>query len=143
MAPFEELYGRSCRSPVCWAEEGDKTLLGPEFVRETTEKVALIRERLRVAQSRQKSCADRRRRSLKFEVSSHVFLRVSPKKGLIRFSRGGGKLAPRYIGPFEVLGRFGAVAYRLALPPQLGNVHNMFHMFQSRVYHADPSHVIQ
>ena len=66
MAPFEALYGRPCRSPVCWAEEGDKTLLGPEFVRETTEKVVLIRERLRVAQSRQKSYADRRRRPLEF-----------------------------------------------------------------------------
>ena len=65
----------------------------------------MIRERLRVAQSRQKSYADRRRRPLEFEVGGHVFLRVSPKKGLIRFSRGGGKLAPRYIGPFEVLER--------------------------------------
>ena len=143
MTPYEALYGRPCLSPVCWAEVGDKSLLGPDLVRETTEKVAVIRERLRVAQSRQKSYADRRRRPLEFEVGSHVFLRVSPKKGLVRFSRGGGKLAPRYIGPFEVLGRVGAVAYRLALPPQLGNVHNVFHVSQLRVYHADPSHVIQ
>ena len=134
MAPFEALYGRHCRSSVCWTEVGDKSLLEPELVRETTEKVALIRERLRTAQSRQKSYADRRRRPLEFNVGDHVFLRVSPKKGLVRFNRGGGKLAPRYIGPFEVLERVGAVAYRLALPPQLGNVHNVFHVSQLRVY---------
>ena len=68
MAPFEALYGRPCRSPVCWAEVGDRSLLGPELVRETTEKIALIRERLRTAQSRQKSYADRRRRPLEFAV---------------------------------------------------------------------------
>ena len=101
MAPFEALYGRPCRSPVCWAEVGDRSLLGPELVRETTEKVALIRERLKTAQSRQKSYTDQRRRPLEFEIGDHVFLRVSPRKGLIRFvkARGGGKLTPRYIGP--------------------------------------------
>ena len=74
MAPFEALYGRPCRSPVCWAEVGAAPLLGPELVRETTEKVELIRRRLVTAQSRQKSYADRRRRPLAFEVGDHVFL---------------------------------------------------------------------
>ena len=118
-------------------------MIGPDLVRETTEKVALIRERLKTAQSRQKSYADRRRRPLEFAVGDHVFLRVSPKKGLIRFHRGGGKLAPRFIGPFVVLGRVGAAAYRLALPPQLGNVHNVFHVSQLRKDQSDPSHVIE
>ena len=76
MAPFEVLYGRLCRSPVCWAEVGDAPLLGPEFVWETTEKVTLIRKRLVTAQSRQKSYADRRKRPLSFEVRDHVFLKI-------------------------------------------------------------------
>jgi hypothetical protein len=142
MAPFEALYGRPCRSPVCWAEVGDQALLGPEIVRETTEKVALIRDRLKTAQSRQKCYADRRRRPLEFEVGDHVFLRVSPKKGLVRFRRGG-KLAPRFIGPFQILSRVGEVAYRLALPSELGNVHNVFHVSMLRKYMRDESHVIQ
>ena len=74
-------------------------------------------------------------------MGDHVFLRVSPKKGLIRFRRGG-KLAPRYIGPFEILARIGAVTYRLALPPQMGGVHDVFHVSMLRQYHPDPSHVI-
>ena len=145
MAPFEALYGRPCRSPVCWAEVGDKNLLGPDLVQETTEKVAVIRERLRTAQSRQKSYADRRRRPLEFEVGDYVFLRVSPKKGLIRFRKAGssGKLAPRFIGPFEIIGRVGAVSYRLALPPSLAHVHDVFHISMLRKYEPDPSHVIE
>ena len=130
---------------MCWAEVGDKSLLGPDLVRETTEKEAVIRERLRVAQRRQKSYADRRRRPLEFEVGDHVFLRVSPKKGLIRFRKAGtsGKLAPRFIGPVEIIDRVGAVAYRLALPPSLAPVHDVFHIFMVRKYNPDPSHVIE
>ena len=82
MAPFEALYGRPCRSPVCWAEVGDAPLLGPELVRETTEKVELICRRLVTAQSRQKSYADRKRRPLAFEAGDHVFLKISPRRGL-------------------------------------------------------------
>ncbi|GMP73098.1 hypothetical protein CsSME_00030948 [Camellia sinensis var. sinensis] len=108
MAPFEALYGRPCRSPVCWAEVGDAPLWGPELVRETTEKVELIRRRLVTAQSRQKSYADRRRRPL----------------------------------AFEILERIGEVAYRLALPPQLSGVHDVFHVSMLRKYEPDPSHVL-
>ena len=141
MAPYEALYGRPCRSPLCWAEVGEAPLLGPELVRETTEKVSLIRQRLFTAQSRQKSYADQRRRPLTFEVGDHVFLKVMPRRGLMRFGKKG-KLSPRFIGPFEILEKVGAVAYRLALPPQLERVHNVFHVSMLRKYEQDPSHVV-
>ena len=102
MAPFEALYGRRCRSPVCWDDVGEKKLLGPELVQLTVENVSLIKERLKAAQSRQKSYADNRRRDLEFEVGDHVFLKVSPMKSIMRFGRNG-KLSPRFVGPFEVL----------------------------------------
>ena len=96
------MYGRPCRSPSCWLEAGERGVLGPEIVQETSEKIGLIRERLLLAQSRQKSYADQRRRPLEFEVGDFVFLKVSPKKGIMGFGKKG-TLAPRFIGPFEVL----------------------------------------
>lgn len=141
MAPFEALYGRPCRSPVCWTEVGDALILGPDLVRETTEKVAVIQQRLKTAQSRQKSYADVRRRPLEFAVGDKVFLKVSPRRGIRRFGRNA-KLSPRYVGPFEILERIGAVAYRLALPPHLSRIHDVFHVSMLRKYEPDPSHVI-
>jgi hypothetical protein len=141
MAPFEALYGRKCRTPIVWEEVGEKIIEGPELVQITTEKVKIARERLKEAQSRQKSYADQSRRPLEFEVRDHVFLKVSPKKGIRRFGLKG-KLSPRYIGPFEILERVGEVSYRLALPPQLDNVHNVFHVSQLRGYRYSPLHVI-
>ena len=111
-------------------------------MQETSEKIGLIRERLLMAQSRQKSYADQRRRPLEFNVGDFVFLKVSPKKGIVRFGKKG-KLAPRFIGPFEILEKIGVVAYRLALPPQLSLVHDVFHISMLRKYYPDPSHVIQ
>ena len=125
MAPFEALYGRPCRSPVCWTEVGERSLLGPDFIRETTKNVKLIRQRLLTAQSRQKSYADKKRRTLDFEVGDHSFLCVSPKRGVLPFGQDK-KLSPRFIGPFEVLERVGEVAYHLALPPHLSRVHYVF-----------------
>ncbi|XP_070002157.1 uncharacterized protein [Nicotiana sylvestris] len=87
MAPFEALYGRKCRSPVGWFEPGETQLLGPDLVQQDLEKVALIRERLRTAQSRQKSYADKRVRDLEFMKGEKVFLKVSPMKGVMRFGR--------------------------------------------------------
>lgn len=142
MAPFEALYGRRCRSPVCWTDVGERKILGPELVQQTTEKVQMIREHLRIAQSRQKSYADNRRRELEFQVGDHVFLKVSPTRGVVRFGVRG-KLSPRYIGPFEILERIREVAYRLALPPNLAGVHNVFHVSMLRKYVPDPSHVIE
>ena len=111
-------------------------------MQETTEKVNLIRQRLLVAQSRQKSYADHGRRPLVFEVRDHVFLKVSPRRGLARFGKKG-KLAPRYIWPFDIIERIGEVAYRLALPPQLSGVHDVFHVSLLRKYNPDPSHVLK
>ena len=141
MAPFEALYGRPCRSPLCWAEKEERINLGPQFVRETTERVQFIRDRLKTAQSRQKSYADNRRRPLEFEVGDFVFLKVTPKRGVSRFGFRG-KLAPRYTGPFQVLERIGPVAYRLDLPSQLSHVHNVFHVSMLRKYEPDPSQII-
>ncbi|KAL6322441.1 hypothetical protein AAG906_008096 [Vitis piasezkii] len=101
MVPFEALYGRRCRSLVCWDDVGEKKLLGPELVQLTVEKVSLIKERLKAAQSKQKSYADNRKRDLEFEVGDHVFLKVSPMKSIMRFGRKG-KLSPRFVGPFEL-----------------------------------------
>jgi len=141
MAPFEALYGRKCRSPICWDEVGERSLLGPEMLVQTTEKVRVIRDHLRAAQSRQKSWADTLRRPLEFQTGDHVFLKISPTKGVIRFGTRG-KLSPRYIGPFEILDRVGDVSYRLALPPSLDGVHNVFHVSQLRRYVRDDSHVL-
>ncbi|XP_074561044.1 uncharacterized protein LOC141817266 [Curcuma longa] len=94
------------------------------------------------AHDRQKNYADRRRRPLEFSVGEHVFLRVSPTKGVKRFGLRG-KLAPRYIGPFEILERIGEVAYRLALPPALAGVHSVFHVSMLQKYVPHPSHVLR
>ncbi|GJU94658.1 putative reverse transcriptase domain-containing protein, partial [Tanacetum coccineum] len=126
-APFEALYGRKCRSPVCWAEVGDAQLTGPELIHETTEKIVQIKQRIQAARDRQKSYADVRRKPLEFQVGDRVMLKVSPWKGVIRFGKRG-KLNPRYIGPFKVLAKVGPVAYKLELPHQLSRVHNTFHI---------------
>ena len=141
MAPYEALYGRSCRSPLCWTEMGGNSITGPNMIRDTSEKVSLIRQRLLTAQSRQKSYADVRRRPLEFEVGDHVFLKVTPKRGVVRFGKRG-KLSPRFIGPFEILERIGTVAYRLALPPIISGVHEVFHDSMLRKYTSDPAHVV-
>ncbi|GJV95860.1 putative nucleotidyltransferase, ribonuclease H [Tanacetum coccineum] len=126
-ASFEALYGRKCRSPVLWAEIGESRLIGPELVQETIDKVVLIKEKLKAARDRQKSYADNRRKPLEFEVGDQVLLKVSPWKGVIRFGKKC-KLAPRYVGPFEILERIGHVAYRLRLPEELSSVHTTFHV---------------
>nr|GEV42625.1 putative reverse transcriptase domain-containing protein [Tanacetum cinerariifolium] len=126
-APFEELYGRKCRSPVCWAEVRDVQLIGPEIIHETTEKIIQIKSRIQAVRDRQKSYADVRRKPLEFQVCDKVMLKVSPWKGVIRFGKRG-KLNPRYIGPFKVLAKVGTVAYRLELPQQIKRVHSTFHV---------------
>nr|CAD1832666.1 unnamed protein product [Ananas comosus var. bracteatus] len=98
MTPFEALYGRKCRSPLHWSEVGERLVLGPDVLQEAEAKVRLARERLLTAQSRQKSYADKRRRELEFQAGDHVFLKVSPTKGVKRFGIRG-KLSPRFIGP--------------------------------------------
>ena len=111
------------------------------MVKDVVDKVRLIRDRMGTAQSRQKSYADNRRRELEFNVGDHVFLKVSPFKGVMRFGKRG-KLSPRYIGPFEILQRYGAVAYELALPTELVMVHPVFHISMLRKYLSNDSHVL-
>jgi hypothetical protein len=141
MAPFEALYGRKCRTPLCWTEVGDRGLLGPDIVQETTLKIKSIQDKLKIAQSRQKSYADLKRRPVEFEEGDHVFLKVTPKLGL-RGAFKTKKLCPRYIGPYQILQRIGSVAYQLALPPSMSGLHDVFHVSQLQKYIPDPFHPV-
>ncbi|GJW82660.1 putative reverse transcriptase domain-containing protein [Tanacetum coccineum] len=114
-ASFKALYGRNCRSPIMWAED-----------------------RLKAARDCQKSYADKRRKPLEFSVGDYVLLKVSPWKGVVRF-RKKGKLAPRFVGPFEIIKKVGPVAYRLDLPKELDGVHNTFHVSNLKKCLADPT----
>ncbi|GKE58121.1 putative reverse transcriptase domain-containing protein [Tanacetum coccineum] len=112
-APFEALYGRKCRTPIAWAEE-----------------------RLKAARDRQKSYADNRQKPLEFSVGDKVLLKVSPRKGVVRFGKRS-KLSPRYVGPFEIVKRVGPIAYRLRLPQELVGVHDTFHVSNLKKCLAD------
>jgi hypothetical protein len=131
MTHFEFLYGRKCRTPLFWNEPGENQVFVPDILREAERQVQMVRENLKLAQSRQKSYADNRRRELRFHVGDYVYLKVSPMRGLCHFKIRG-KLAPRYIGPFKILEQRGEVAYQLKLPPQLSDVHDVFHVSQLR-----------
>ena len=111
-------------------------------MQEANDKVCLIQKHLKTARSRQKSYADHRRKDLDFEVGDQVFLKVSPWKGIMRFGKKG-KLSLRFVGPFEVIDRVGPVAYRISLPPNMDNIHNVFHVSMLRKYLHDPSHVLK
>ena len=141
MAPYEALYGRKCRTPLCWTELSERKVIGPDLIRETEEKVKMIREKLKVATDRQKSYTDMKRKDIRYEVGEKVFLKVSPWKKVMRFGKKG-KLSPRFIGPYEVIEKVGPVAYRLALPPDLEKIHNVFHVSMLRRYRSDPTHIV-
>ncbi|KAA3473697.1 DNA/RNA polymerases superfamily protein [Gossypium australe] len=132
MAPYEALYGRKCRTPLYWTELSENKIHGVDWIKETEQKVVLIRNNLKAASDRQKSYAD---------LKHQVFLKVSPWKKILRFRRKG-KLSPRFIGPYEIIERIGPVAYRLKLPLDLEKIHNVFHVSMLRKYRSDPSHVI-
>ncbi|XP_020240110.1 uncharacterized protein LOC109818964 [Cajanus cajan] len=142
MKPFEALYGRKCRTPLCWFKEGESMMVGPEIILETTEKVKQIQERMRVAQSREKYYADKRRKPLEFSEGEHVFLKVTPTTGVGRAIKAK-KLNPKFIRPYQILKRIGPLAYQIALPPFLSNLHDVFHVSQLRKYIHDPSHVLE
>jgi hypothetical protein len=129
MALFEMLYGRRCRTPLFWSETRERKVFGLDILQESKKQVRMVRENLRVAQSRQKSYTDHRRRGLSFEVGDFMYLKVSSMRGLRRF-KVRGKLAPRFIGPFKILEKRAEVAYQLELPPQLSDVHDVFHVSQ-------------
>ena len=109
MAPYEALYGKKCRTPMCWDTTSGKVVPGPEMLAEDAELVKLIQARIKTAQDRHKSYADLKRRPVEFEVGDKVFLRVSPSKGVMRFGIKG-KLSQKYIGPYDIVGRVGDVA---------------------------------
>ncbi|KAD6118884.1 hypothetical protein E3N88_10155 [Mikania micrantha] len=141
VAPFDALYGRKCRSPLCWAEVGEKQLTGAEIIQETTDKVFRIKDRLKAAMDRQKSYADNRRKPFEFQIGDRVMLKFSPWKGVVRFGNPG-KLSPRYVGPFEILDRISPVAYRLKLPSQLCGVHDVFHVSNLKKCLSDETTVV-
>ncbi|KAG7556957.1 Reverse transcriptase domain [Arabidopsis suecica] len=125
MSPYEALYGRACRTPLCWTPVGERMLFGLKIVDETTEKMKFLKIKLKEAQNRQKSYADKRRKELEFQVGDLVYLKAVTYKGKGRFTTRK-KLSPRYVGPYKVIERVGAVAYKLQLPPKL----DAFHKFR-------------
>jgi hypothetical protein len=129
MAPFEMLYGCRCRTPLFWSEVGERKVFGSDILQETEKQVRLVRENLRVAQSRQKSYVDHMRRELSFEVGDFVYFNMSPMR-VLRCFQVQGKLAPWFIGPFKILEKRDEVAYQLELLPQLSDVHDVFHISQ-------------
>ncbi|GJR24280.1 putative reverse transcriptase domain-containing protein [Tanacetum coccineum] len=137
-APFEAMYGRKCRSQIMWVKVGEGQLIGPELVQETSEKISQIKDRLKAVRDHQKSYANKRRKPREFSVGDYVLLKVSPWKGVVRF-RKKGKLAPRFVGPFEIIEKVGYVAYRLDLLEELNGVHDMFHVSNLKKCLADPT----
>ncbi|WVZ89106.1 hypothetical protein U9M48_035559 [Paspalum notatum var. saurae] len=122
-SPFEALYGRRCRTPLFWNQTGEKQVFGPDLIRDAKQQIKMVRENLRVAQSKQKSYANVRRRDMTFKVDDFVYVKVSPMRGIQRFNMKG-KLAPRYIGPFKIVERKGE------LPSNLSGIHDVFHVSQ-------------
>lgn len=137
----EALYGRPCRSPLCWNELGEPATLGPELVRETTEVVSGIQRIMQRAQSHQKSYADKRRRPLEFYVGVLVFLKMSTLKHVARFGLQD-KLSPKYIGPYEVQEKTGRVAYRIELQPELSGFLDIFHVTMLKNCWPDPKEIV-
>ncbi|KAL5810819.1 hypothetical protein ACOSQ3_027556 [Xanthoceras sorbifolium] len=142
MAPYEALYGRKCRTPLCWTELGEDKLVGSDVTRQTEEKVKIIKDILKAASGCQKSYAVLKRRDIEYVVGDRVFLKVSPWKKILRF-RKKGKLSPRLIGPYKIIERVEPVAYRLALPLELEKIHDVFYVSMFRRYRSDPSHKVQ
>ncbi|GKA16080.1 putative reverse transcriptase domain-containing protein [Tanacetum coccineum] len=135
---FEALYGRKCHSPILWAEVGEGQLIGPEIVQETTEKISQIKDKLKTVRDCQKSYVDKRRKPLEFKEGDHLLLKVAPWKCVVCFGKKG-KLAPRFVGPFEITERISKVAYRLRLPQELNNVHDTFYVSNLKKCLADPT----
>nr|GEU29835.1 putative reverse transcriptase domain-containing protein [Tanacetum cinerariifolium] len=141
MPPYEMLYGRKYRMLVCWDEVGSKELASTNVVLATTENIETICERLKEAQDRWKSYANKKRIPIEFNVGDFIMLKVSPWKGVIRF-KNKGKLSSRFIGPFKILKRVEEVAYTLELPDKMRGIHNTFHVSYLRKCLADESSVI-
>ena len=140
MGPYEALYGRKCRTPICWTGLNEHKVISPNIVKETEEKVRVIQQRLKAARDRQKSYADLKRKDIEYKVGDKVFLKVSPWRKILWFGKKG-KLSPRFIEPYEILERIRPVT-RLDLPSELAKLHNMFHFSMLRRYRYDKSHIL-
>ncbi|GJZ27699.1 putative reverse transcriptase domain-containing protein [Tanacetum coccineum] len=138
---FEALYGRKCRSPVCWVV-GQVQLTDPEIVQETTEKVIQIKQRMQSARDRQKSYADLKHKPMEFQVGDRVMLKVSPWKGVVHFGKRE-KLNHRYVGPFKVLEKVRSITNKLELHQELSRVHNTFHVSNLKKCYSDEPLVVQ
>jgi hypothetical protein len=141
IAPFKALYGWQCRTPLNWTEPGEKAIFGPDIVNEAEATVCRIQENLEAAKSRQESYANKRCQPLQFEVGDHIYLKVSPMKGVKKFGVKG-KLSHRYIGSFSIIERCGTVAYKLELPPSLAGVHGIFHVSRLKKFLKAPMDVV-
>ena len=141
MAPYEALYGRRCRTPMCWTELDEHKIIGPDLVKDIEEKVRIIQQRLKAASDRQRSYANLKRKDIEYEFGDKVFLKVSPWKKILRFGRKG-KLSPRFIDPYEILEIVGPVAYHLALALELAKLHDVFQVSMLRRYRSDTSHIL-
>nr|GEW03470.1 hypothetical protein [Tanacetum cinerariifolium] len=129
---------RKCCSPIMWAEIGEGQLIGPELVQKTTKKILQIKDRLKAVRDRQKSYADKRGKPLEFSVGDYVLLKLSFWKGVVRFGKKG-KLAPRFVRPFEIIEKVGPVAYMLDLHEELDGVHDTFHVLKLKKCLVNPT----
>ena len=140
MTPYEALYGRKCRTPMCWTKLNEHKGIGPDIVKDTEEKVQVIQQRLKAA-SVQKSYADLKMKDIEYEVGDKIFLKVSQWRKILRFGQKG-KLSPRFIRPYEILEPIGLMDYHLALPLQLAKLHDVFHVSMLWRYRSDESHIL-
>ncbi|KAA3487258.1 reverse transcriptase [Gossypium australe] len=130
MAPYEALYGCKFQTPLYWTELSENKIHRVNLIRETEDKVKIIRDSLKAASDRQKSYADLKRKEIEFQIDDKVFLKVSPQ------------IESAIYQTVEIIERIGPVAYRLALPSELEKIHNVFHLYMLRRYRSNSSHVI-
>jgi hypothetical protein len=142
MLPYEALYGQKCQLPLYWDNVGERQAFGSKLIQDNRDKVCVIKEQMSGAQSWQKSYVDNRMRPLEFEVGDRVFLKVSPIRGVMWF-RKIGKLSPIFVELFEITQRVGRLAYRIALPPDYVETHDVFHVSMLRKYIANPNVIME
>lgn len=131
MPPYAALYGRKCRTPLCWLEAGERKLIGPELVRITNDKI--VQTHMKAAQDRQRSYSNLKKRPFDMNPGDLLMLKISPWKGVMRFGKKG-KLSLRYIGPFKILKKVGSQAFKQELPPELNGIHDVFHVCYLKKY---------
>jgi hypothetical protein len=129
MAPFEALYERRCRTPLNWVETGERKFYGNDLIVEAKEKFQVICQNMETEQYRQKSYADQRWRPLRFQVGDFVYLKISPMKGIQRFGVKK-KLAPRYVGPYQIIESKGEVSDKIQLTKDMSTIFLVFHVSQ-------------